>query len=908
MATASGTPSVCHPLGEKFKAGTVVCVGRHRIEILNYIAEGGFAQIYSVKFLEYLNEFDNDANSSNNLKAGDLACLKRVIVNDESGLNELRNEVDVMKRLIGAPTIVQYYDSNASRRNNGNGFEVLLLMELCPNKSLLDYMNQRLATKLTEKEILKIMYDVVLAIARMHYLDKPLIHRDIKIENVLVDSKNNFKLCDFGSACTAFPIVTTHQEIAMLTQDIYVHTTPQYRSPEMIDLYRCLPIDEKSDIWALGIFLYKLLFFTTPFEMTGQFAILHSKYEFPANNYSSKLINLVIIMLSENPNLRPNIFQVMYQVCSIINTEVPIHDKYQAGPYKFEEYTQFQNNVQNMQYEMYMIQKKKAENNGKLDQIDNTLLNRLFTTSFNIAPNIPTESTDDINNSASKLVVRSESDNVSNNNTTDVLQHKESRSVSPHNDKNSRETSSSNEQVVMEQPQNKNDNDNNNLQHGNSKYASRNMEQVVGLPFYPTVAELDNYMSNDNVKTEDQSDTKEAQIMADTFHLAPSAIQQNQKSYGSISSDGKSLSSVMPRQDLTREGSPYEFNTRSEVSVATTMKQHKSNNPFPKINYKSINQNNARYAEEQHSVKNQQASPEATLLVNQHNQTMSYKQFQPYAHPINASPQQEKGVPSPNNIQTNRNPYVTEFSNQAMNEQFHPSSQLPIQPQIVTPQDISPRIAQQQYRNQQQVDQAPAVPPHPKSSKKLTGQNNYSSNESTPPAVPPHPKRDQEPSLIDMSPPRKLDLNRTSESVKNEVRRASQSHIHRSASLSNNHRKLRDPPTSESIDLDLDDIKKKSIDAKFQRLRFESQLREETEEDLNDAGKHSNKDRLNIPAYHSKNNSNHSIAVSSVHDVKRNNGRARQSLDLERVRREDIHNTDGGKRRSILSMFRGDKK
>lgn len=55
-------------------------------------------------------------------------------------------------------------------------------MELCPNKSLLDYMNQRLSTKLTEAEIVKIMYDVALSISQMHYLPVPLIHRDIKIE------------------------------------------------------------------------------------------------------------------------------------------------------------------------------------------------------------------------------------------------------------------------------------------------------------------------------------------------------------------------------------------------------------------------------------------------------------------------------------------------------------------------------------------------------------------------------------------------------------------------------------------------------------------------------------------------------------------------------------------------------
>ena len=62
-----------------------------------------------------------------------------------------------------------------------------MLMELCPNGSLLDYMNKHIKTKLTEPQILKIMLDIS-RIYEMHKLK--LVHRDIKIENVLIDSKN----------------------------------------------------------------------------------------------------------------------------------------------------------------------------------------------------------------------------------------------------------------------------------------------------------------------------------------------------------------------------------------------------------------------------------------------------------------------------------------------------------------------------------------------------------------------------------------------------------------------------------------------------------------------------------------------------------------------------------------------
>ncbi|SCV03860.1 LAME_0H13806g1_1 [Lachancea meyersii CBS 8951] len=373
---ASTSRSATVPVLEQLKTGSQVIVGNHRVEIVGYLAEGGFAQIYIVKFVEYANELEKQPAIA--LAMGEVACLKRVLVTDENGLNEMRNEVSVMKQLSGSANVVQYYDSHASRSRDGSvGFEVMLLMELCPNNSLLDYMNQRLATKLSEGEIVKIMFDVSRALAQMHYLPVPLIHRDIKIENVLVDADNNFKLCDFGSTSTCLPVANTHQEIALLTNNIYIHTTPQYRSPEMIDLYRWLPVDEKSDIWALGIFLYKLLFYTTPFELTGQFAILHSKYEFPVNNYSSKLINLIIIMLAENPNLRPNIYQVMDILCSILKIQNPIEDKYQQGPYSFDKYAQYQAKLQRIQYQMYLS----YENKERVDS-----LNDLFINCFEIAP------------------------------------------------------------------------------------------------------------------------------------------------------------------------------------------------------------------------------------------------------------------------------------------------------------------------------------------------------------------------------------------------------------------------------------------------------------------------------------------------------------------------------------------
>lgn len=155
-------------------------------------------------------------------------------------------------------------------------------------------MNTRLQNRLTEPEILSIISDIAEGVACMHYLQPPLLHRDLKVENVLIATSRRFVLCDFGSCAPVKEAATSLTECRLLEEDIQKHTTLQYRSPEMIDVYRKLPIDEKSDIWALGVLLYKLCYYTTPFEEQGQLAILNASFKFPAYPlFSDRLKSLI---------------------------------------------------------------------------------------------------------------------------------------------------------------------------------------------------------------------------------------------------------------------------------------------------------------------------------------------------------------------------------------------------------------------------------------------------------------------------------------------------------------------------------------------------------------------------------------------------------------------------------------
>jgi AP2-associated kinase len=156
-------------------------------------------------------------------------------------------------------------------------------------------MNRRLRERLTEAEILTIFVDVCEGVAAMHNLRPALLHRDLKVENILQSSATLYKLCDFGSAApTQSRAPGSAAEIRALEADLNRHTTLQYRAPEMVDLYLRRPVDDRSDVWALGVLLYKLCYYTTPFEEHGPLAILNAQYRTPPYPVYSAAINGLI--------------------------------------------------------------------------------------------------------------------------------------------------------------------------------------------------------------------------------------------------------------------------------------------------------------------------------------------------------------------------------------------------------------------------------------------------------------------------------------------------------------------------------------------------------------------------------------------------------------------------------------
>jgi serine/threonine protein kinase len=142
------------------------------------------------------------------------------------------------------------------------------------------------------KETLQIFLTVCTAVAELHHGFKPaIIHRDIKMENVLVDAQQRFKLCDLGSATQHAFAPRTGKEIAAAEEDIAKHTTAAYRAPEQIDgLFSSQFLGPKVDVWALGVLLYMMLFDQRhPFsDSGGRFSSQSVEFDWPASPNTPK--------------------------------------------------------------------------------------------------------------------------------------------------------------------------------------------------------------------------------------------------------------------------------------------------------------------------------------------------------------------------------------------------------------------------------------------------------------------------------------------------------------------------------------------------------------------------------------------------------------------------------------------
>lgn len=128
---------------------------------------------------------------------------------------------------------------------------VFIVMELAGGGDLYDYLTNY--DRLAETKASRLFQQLMSGVAHLH--SKRVVHRDLKLENLLLDALQNLRIADFGVATTAAP-------------DQWLTTScgsPNYAAPELF-VMRCRYKGPAVDVWSSGVILYTLLVGSFPFD------------------------------------------------------------------------------------------------------------------------------------------------------------------------------------------------------------------------------------------------------------------------------------------------------------------------------------------------------------------------------------------------------------------------------------------------------------------------------------------------------------------------------------------------------------------------------------------------------------------------------------------------------------------
>nr|XP_056714307.1 hormonally up-regulated neu tumor-associated kinase [Euleptes europaea] len=208
----------------------------------------------------------------------------------------LRREGQI-QQMIRHPNIAQLLDILETENS------YYLVMELCTGGNLMHKIYEK--KRLEEHEARKYIWQLILAVEHLHRAG--VVHRDLKIENLLLDEDNNIKLIDFGlSNCAS---ILGYSD-PFSTQC----GSPAYAAPELLARKKYGP---KIDVWSIGVNMYAMLtgtlpFTVEPFSLRALYQKMVDKEMNPLpTQLSTAAINFLRSLLEPDPAKRPNIQQAL---------------------------------------------------------------------------------------------------------------------------------------------------------------------------------------------------------------------------------------------------------------------------------------------------------------------------------------------------------------------------------------------------------------------------------------------------------------------------------------------------------------------------------------------------------------------------------------------------------------------
>ncbi|GAB4847416.1 Leucine-rich repeat receptor protein kinase hpca1 [Ancistrocladus abbreviatus] len=207
---------------------------------VNNIGSGGYGKVYKGV-----------------LANGQLVAIKRARAGSMQGSMEFRTEIELLSRvhhknLVNLLGFCFYQD------------EQILVYEYLPNGTLLDSLSGKSGIRLDWMRRLRVALGSARGLAYLHELaDPPIIHRDIKSNNILLDEHLNAKVADLG---LSKPF--SDREKGYLTTQ--VKGTMGYLDPEY---YMTLQLTEKSDVYSFGVLMLELVTGRRPLQQGRNYIV-----------------------------------------------------------------------------------------------------------------------------------------------------------------------------------------------------------------------------------------------------------------------------------------------------------------------------------------------------------------------------------------------------------------------------------------------------------------------------------------------------------------------------------------------------------------------------------------------------------------------------------------------------------
>ncbi len=343
-------------------------IGEYSLE--KRIGKGAFSEVYRTQ------------------KLGDNTIYATKKVQKETLTNEkvkgyFNNEIFILKN-ISHPNIIKLYDIKESLNT------YYLIFEYCNGGSLmqcLDKYKKKNYEPFPQEIVQHFMRQIVEGLRYIHNMK--ILHRDIKLDNILINFKSNkdlenlnylnseIKIIDFGFA--------RYLENDNLAQSIL--GSPMYMDPQLLrkmkrlDNNNSFGYDQKVDIWSLGTICYEMLIGAPPFNAQTIDGLVNKisegDYKIPKNlKLSKEVISFLNGMLQYNPSLRLDI-NSLYNHNFLVKDIKDFHPiDVQKCESKFNNKNEIIINTKDQQNIWFLFQTEDEENNKKikLDDIPNNMV------------------------------------------------------------------------------------------------------------------------------------------------------------------------------------------------------------------------------------------------------------------------------------------------------------------------------------------------------------------------------------------------------------------------------------------------------------------------------------------------------------------------------------------------------